>query len=166
MSDPVVGRPIGADLTNTAPDTAHLHGLVDRGRERRAVVDLPIDEATTVGAVPRYFSTDTITEDGDGIDLRIAAASGHLATAVLPKSGGWPTDVFSFDFDVVRNVWAYRAGKLLVRQVTPPDPAGRPTKDRYHGTRSTVRHVCSRRGASSPVRTIGCWSHSGVVRPA
>jgi hypothetical protein len=59
------------------------------------VVDLPIDEATPVGAVPRYFSTDTITEDGDGLDLRIAAASGHLATAVILKSGGWPADVFS-----------------------------------------------------------------------
>jgi len=133
---------VAADLTNTAPDTPHLHDLVDRSRERRAVVDLPIDEATPVGAVPRYFSTDTIA-DRCGV-----GPPGHR---------GDPQE---------RNVQVYRADKLLVRQMTPPDPAGRPTKDRYHGTRSTVRHVCSRRGASSPVRTIGCWSRSGVVRPA
>ena len=120
---------VAAELTNTAPDVGHLPGLVSRVRELRAATGLPADEATTVSADAGYFSADNIAEDGDGIDLLIAAGRDAPATAAVPKGGVWPADVFGFD--AARDAWVCPAGKLLVRQVTPPGACGRPAKDRY-----------------------------------
>ncbi len=64
---------IAAALTNTAPDVGHLPDLVDGVRKLRDHAGRPPDDATTVSADAGYFSTDTIAEDGDGIDLLIAA---------------------------------------------------------------------------------------------
>ena len=128
--DAASGIIVGADLTNTAPDTGHLPALVRQIRGLRARASLPDDEATTVSADAGYFSTDNIAEEGDGIDLLIAAGRDDPATAAVPKGGVWPADVFGFD--ATRDVWVCPAGKLLVRQVTPPGAPGRPAKDRYH----------------------------------
>ncbi len=127
--DAASGIIVAADLTTTAPDVGHLPELVGRVRRLRALANLPDDEVTTVSADAGYFSTDNIAEDGDGIDLLIAAGRDDPATAAVPKGGLWPADVFGFD--AARDVWVCPAGKLLVRQVTPPGASGRPAKDRY-----------------------------------
>lgn len=128
--DATSGIVVAADLTNTAPDVAHLPDLVQRVRGLRAVIDLPDEEATTVSADAGYFSAENIAEDGNGIDLLIAAGRDDPATAAVPKGGVWPADVFGFD--AARDVWVCPAGRALVRQVTPPGARGRPAKDRYH----------------------------------
>jgi transposase len=128
--DAASGVIVAAELTNTAPDVGHLPGLVGRVRELRAVVALPTDDATTVSADAGYFSTDNIAEDGDGIDLLIAAGRDDPATAAVPEGGVWPVDVFGYD--AAGDVWVCPAGKLLTRQRTPLGARGRPAKDRYH----------------------------------
>jgi Transposase DDE domain len=127
--DAASGSSVGADLTNTAPDGGHQPELVRQIRGLRARANLPAAEATTVSADAGSFSTDNIAEDGDGIDLLIAAGRDDPATAAVPKRGVGPADVFGFD--VARDVWVCPAGKVLARQVTPPGAAGRPAKDRY-----------------------------------
>jgi transposase len=128
--DATSGIIVAADLTNTAPDVGHLPGLVGRVRELRDVAGRQGTEATIVSADAGYFSKENIAEDGDGIDLLIAAGRDDPASAAVPKSGVWPVDVFGYD--AARDVWVCPAGKLLARQLTPPGAAGRPAKDRYH----------------------------------
>ena len=127
--DAASGIIVGADLTNTAPDVGHLPAVVRRVRELRAVATLPDNEATTVSADAGYFSTDNIAEDGDGIDLLIAAGRDDPAMAAVPNGSVWPADVFGFD--AAHDVWVCPMGKHLTRQVTPPGASGRPAKDRY-----------------------------------
>jgi transposase len=127
--DAASGIIVGADLTNTAPDNGHLPELVRRIRALRALANLPNAAATTVSADAGYFSTNNIAEDGNGIDLLIAAGRDDPATAAVRKGGVWPADVFGFD--VAGDVWVCPAGKLLTRQLTPPGATGRPAKDRY-----------------------------------
>jgi hypothetical protein len=98
-------------------------------RELRAVGGRPPDAATTVSADAGYFSAANIAEDGDGIDLLIAAGRDDPAAVAVPKDGGWPVDVFGFD--AARDVWVCPAGKLLTRQLPAPGARGRPAKDRY-----------------------------------
>jgi transposase len=127
--DAASGIIVAADLTNTVPDVGHLPSLVGRVRDLRTAASRPDADATIISADAGYFSTDNIAEDGNGIDLLIAAGRDDPATAAVPKDGVWPVDVFGFD--VVRDVWVCPAGKLLTRQVTPPGATGRPAKDRY-----------------------------------
>lgn len=127
--DAASGIILAADLTNTPPDVGHLPDLVGRVRELRAATGRPKAEATTVSADAGYFSTANITEDGDGIDLLIAAGRADPATAAVAKGGVWPADVFGFD--AARDVWVCPAGKLLTHQVPVPGARGRPAKDRY-----------------------------------
>ena len=127
--DAAGGIIVMADLTKTAPDVGHLPALVGRVRELRAVDGRPPDDATTVSADAGYFSAANIAEDGDGIDLLIAAGRDDPAAMAVPKDGGWPVDVFGFD--AVRDVWVCPAGKLLTRQLPSPGARGRPAKDRY-----------------------------------
>jgi transposase len=128
--DAASGIIVAADLTNTAPDVGHLPGLVGRVRALRDVADRSNAEATIVSADAGYFSRENIVEDGDGIDLLIAAGRADPATAAIPTGAVWPVDVFGFD--PARDVWVCPASKLLARQRTPPGAAGRPAKDRYH----------------------------------
>ncbi len=127
--DATSGIIVAADLTNTAPDVGHLPGLVERVRDLRDMIDRQGAAATIVSADAGYFSTSNIAEDGDGIDLLIAAGRDDPATAAIPKGGVWPAD--RFGYDAARDVWVCPAGQLLGRQVTPPGAAGRPAKDRY-----------------------------------
>ena len=127
--DAADGIIVAADLTNAAPDVGHLPALVGRVRELRALAGTPDAVRTTVSADAGYFSTDNIAEDGDGIDLLIAAGRDDPATATLPAGSTWPADVFGFD--AAGDVWICPAGHRLARQVTPPGARGRPAKDRY-----------------------------------
>jgi transposase len=119
---------VAAALTNTAPDTGHLPGLVAEVRALRAAADRPVTEPTTVSADAGYFSTDNIAEDGEGIDLLIAAGrSDPAASAALGQR--YTADVFAYD--TARDVWLCPADKTLERQVSAPGATGRPSKHRY-----------------------------------
>jgi transposase len=119
---------VAAALTNTAPDMGHLPGLVGEIRALRAGADLPATAPTTVSADAGYFSGDNIAEDGEGIDLLIAAGRSDPAASATPGQR-YTADVFAYD--AARDVWLCPADKVLARQVTPLGATGRPSKHRY-----------------------------------
>jgi transposase len=118
---------VAADLTNVAPDVGHLPGLVAPVRALREVAEIPEEAPTTASADAGYFSGENAAEDGDGLDLLIAA--GRDDPAARSRAGIWSADCFGYDPG--RDVWACPADKLLQRQVTPPGATGRPSKHRY-----------------------------------
>jgi hypothetical protein len=119
---------VAADLTNVAPDVGHLPGLVARVRALREVAEIAETAPTTASADAGYFSGENAAEDGDGLDLLIAAGRDDPAAAA-PRSGVWTVEQFGYDAD--RDIWVCPAGQLLVRQVTPPGATGRPSQHRY-----------------------------------
>ena len=119
---------VAAALTNSAPDTGHLPGLVADIRALREVADVPGTEPTTVSADAGYFSGDNIAEDGEGIDLLIAAGRTDPA-ASAPPGQRYTAEVFAYD--AARDVWLCPAAKVLERQVTATGATGRPSKHRY-----------------------------------
>ncbi|CAA9580819.1 MAG: Mobile element protein [uncultured Thermomicrobiales bacterium] len=119
---------VAADLTNVAPDVGHLPGLVARVRALRAVAEIPEAAPTTASADAGYFSADNAAEDGDGLDLLIAAGRDDPAAA-RSTAGVYPADCFGYDAG--RDVWVCPADRPLVRQVTAPGTRGRPSKHRY-----------------------------------
>jgi transposase len=119
---------VAAELTNVAADMGHLPALVADVRTLRVLADVPGTEPTTVSADAGYFSGDNIAEDGDGIDLLIAAGRSDPAASALPGQR-FTADVFAYD--VGRDVWLCPADKVLERQVTPAGATGRPSKHRY-----------------------------------
>jgi transposase len=119
---------VAAALTNTAPDTGHLPALVAEVRALREAADKPVTALTTVSADAGYFSTDNIAEDGDGIDLLIAAGRSDPAASAT-RGQRYTADVFAYD--AARDVWLCPADKALERQVTAPGATGRPSKHRY-----------------------------------
>jgi len=122
---------VAAALTNVAPDVGHLPALAGEVRALRAVVEAPDDDPTTLSADAGYFSGENVAEDGDGLDLLIAAGRDDPASAAS-RSGIWSAECFGYD--ATRDVWVCPADKLLVRQVTPPGATGRPSKHRYLAT--------------------------------
>jgi hypothetical protein len=119
---------VAAGLTNVAPDVGHLPALVAEVRALRDVAELPGNCLTTVSADAGYFSGENAGEDGDGLDLLIAAGRDDPATAAS-RSGIWSVECFGYD--AARDVWVCPAAKLLVRQVTPSGATGRPSTHRY-----------------------------------
>jgi transposase len=119
---------VAAALTNTAPDTGHLPGLIADIRAVRARRVRQGAEPTTVSADAGYFSSDNIAQDGEGIDLLIAAGRSDPATSA-PPGQRYTADVFAYDG--TRDVWLCPADKILERQVTAPGATGRPSKHRY-----------------------------------
>ena len=122
------GISVAAALTNTAPDIGQLPALVAAVRALREAADRPVTEPTTVSADAGYFSTDNIAEDGDGIDLLIAAGRSDPAASAAPGQR-YTADVFAYD--AARDVWLCPADKTLARQVTASGATGRPSKHRY-----------------------------------
>jgi transposase len=126
--DGASGVIVAAALTNIAPDVGHLPALLARVRAVRDRVGSVAEGPTTVSADAGYFSRDNVAEDGNGIDLLIAAGRDDPAAAGS-KTGVYPADCFGYDAE--RDVWICPADKLLARQVTPPGATGRPSKHRY-----------------------------------
>src|SRR5215216_4604644 len=118
---------VAADLTNVAPDVGHLPGLVARVRALREAAGLPEQARTTASADAGYFSGEHAAQDGDGLDLLIAAGRDDPAAA-RSTPGVYSADCFGYDAG--RDVWLCPADKLLVRQVTAPGTRGRPSKHR------------------------------------
>jgi transposase len=119
---------VAAALTNSAPDMSHLPGLVADIRALRATAHHPDTESTTVSADAGYFSTDNISEDGDGIDLLIAAGRTDPGMSATPDQR-YTADAFAYD--AIQDVWLCPADKVLARQQTTLGATGRPSKHRY-----------------------------------
>ena len=119
---------VAADLTNAAPDGGHLPALVARVRALRDVAEIAAETPTTASADAGYFSGENAAEDGDGLDLLIAAGRDDPAAA-RSTTGVYSADCFGYDAG--RDLWVCPADKVLVRQVTAPGTRGRPSKHRY-----------------------------------
>src|SRR5829696_2781246 len=119
---------VAATLTNVAPDMGHLPALVGEVRALREAAGLPEQARTTASADAGYFSGEHAAQDGDGLDLLIAAGRDDPAAA-RSTPGVYSADCFGYDAG--RDVWLCPADKLLVRQVTAPGTRGRPSKHRY-----------------------------------
>jgi transposase/IS5 family transposase len=120
---------VAATMTNSAPDTGHLPSMVAAVRALRAVAGKADTDLTTMSADAGYFSTDNIAEDGDGIDLLLAAGRGDALASPPPAGQYYTADRFAYDTE--RDVWLCPAAKVLARQVTPSGATGRPSKHRY-----------------------------------
>ncbi len=119
---------VAAACTNTAPDTGHLPELVTDLRTLREAAALPTTQPTTVSADAGYFSSDNIAQDGEGIDLLIAAGRGERLHRLRP---GQQYTAEAFAYDAARDVWLCPADKVLAPQRTPPGALGRPKQDYY-----------------------------------
>jgi transposase len=118
---------VAATLTNVAPDMGHLPALAAEIRTLRDGVAAPDDRLTTVSADAGYFSSENADEDGDGLDLLIAAGRDDPAAATT-KATVYSID--RFGYDPTRDVWICPADKLL--HLTPPTgQRGRPSTNQY-----------------------------------
>src|SRR6266540_1439267 len=166
--DEASGVIVAAELTNVAPDVGHLPDPVARIRALRAATRPPDAAATTVSADAGYVSADNLAEDGDGIDLLIAASRGDPAAMALPEAGCvWPIDAFGYD--AAREVWICPAGALLLRQVTPTGARGRPAKDRYRADPADcgpgpLRAACLKAGQDRRVLVAQRSRPTGAMR--
>ena len=127
--DEASGVIVAADLTNVGADEGHLPALVGAVRTLRTMAGLDDQAPTTVSADAGYFSHDNAAEDGDGIDLLIAA--GRADPAARAMTGGSRFSFERFGYDAAADEWACPAGKRLRRQVASPGAMGRPTTRRY-----------------------------------
>jgi transposase len=119
---------VAAALTNVTADSQHLPKLVAEVRALRALAGLAATEPTTVSADAGYFSGDNVAEDGQGLDLLIAAGRDD------PAETSRTTEVYAadrFGYDAVQDIWICPAGTSLRPQVTPPGATGRPSQHRY-----------------------------------
>jgi transposase len=128
--DETSGVIVAAALTNVAPDEGHLPALVAQVRTLREQVGLDEGTPTTMSADAGYFSHDNAAEDGDGIDLLLAAGRDDPATR--PMKEGTLFSAEAFGYDTAADEWVCPAGRRLVRHVTPAGTLGRPAKNRYH----------------------------------
>lgn len=128
--DATSGVIVAADLTNVAPDEEHLPALVSQVRTLRATAALDDATPTTVSADAGYFSHANAAEEGDGIDLLIAA--GRDDPAARPSKEGMLFSAEAFGYDPAADAWVCPAGARLTRQATPPGAMGRPGTNRYH----------------------------------
>jgi transposase len=156
--DELNGVIVAAELTNAAPDEGHLPRLVARVRELRAAAG-PRGAAppTTVSADAAYFSRANIAEDGDGIDLLVAAGRDDPAAPATAESAVWPAD--RFGYDAARDAWVCPADRWLEREVTPPGATGRPAQNRYRADAATcaacaLRPRCLRPGEDRRVLVV------------
>jgi transposase len=120
---------VAASMTNLAPDTGHLPAMVAKVRALRTVAGKADTDLTTMSADAGYCSAENIAEDGDGIDLLIAA--GRTASVASPPSPGQYYTADRFAYDAERDVWYCPAEKVLAREEPPAGARCRPSKHRY-----------------------------------
>jgi hypothetical protein len=130
VADEASGVIVAADLTNFAPDEGHLPALVAQVRRLRATVGLNESTPATLSADAGYFSYDNAAEDGEGMDLLIAA--GRADPAARPAKLWTVFSAELFGDEPATDEWVCPGGRHLVRQVTAPGAMGRPAKHRYH----------------------------------
>jgi transposase len=158
---------VAAELTNVAPDEGHLPELVAQVRALRATAGLNGETPTTVSADAGYCSHANAAEDGDGIDLLIAA--GREDPAARPATAGTLFTNEAFGYDPATDTWVCPTGAPLERQVTPPGATGRPAKNRYHAPPTAcaacpLRGRCLRPGEAHRVLVVHRGRGAGALR--
>jgi transposase len=157
---------VAADLTNVVTDTGHLPQLVDHIRGWRRVAGLADEQPTTVSADAGYFSHANAAEDGQGIDLLIAAGRDD------PAERSTAASVFSaeaFGYDAATDTWVCPADKRLAREITLAGTIGRPAKNRYQGDPLTcaacpLRSRCLKPGEDRRVLVVERGHAAGAMR--
>ncbi len=149
--DETSGIIVGADLTNVAPDEGHLPALVTQVRHLRATAGLDDATPTTVSADAGYFSHDNAAEDGEGIDLLIAAGRDDPAARTTADAPRFTIEAFGYD--PTADAWVCPAGTRLRRQVTPSGARGRPTTRRYQADPSDCQACPLRARCLTPAET-------------
>jgi transposase len=165
--DAASGVIVAATLANTVPDTHQLPALVADVRALREAADVPATEPTTVSADAGYFSADNIVQDGDGIDLLIAA--GRKDPEAKPPPAGQTYAADRFAYDAERDVWYCPAEKVLAREETSLGATGRPSKHRYVATDADCagcpfRQCCLKPGEERRVLEAGRRYTTGGMR--
>lgn len=127
--DEACGVIVAADLTNVGPDEGHLPALVGAVRTLRQTTGLDDQSPTTVSADAGYFSHANAAEDGDGIDLLLAAGRVDPAARATTEGARFSFEVFGYD--PAADEWVCPTGTRLRRQGTPPGAMGRPITRRY-----------------------------------
>jgi len=130
-----------AELTNVSADVGQLPAAASDVRALRDVADLPDERPTTLSADAGYFSGENAAEDGDGLDLVIAAGRDDPAAPVAATPTAKVYAIDRFGYDAARDVWVCPAGTLLVRPEPVPGMLGRPSLHRYVAA-STDCAVC------------------------
>lgn len=142
--DETDGVIVAAELTNVAADMPHLPDLVAQVRELRSAAP-PAAAPTTVSTDAGYFSDANAAEDGQGLDLLIAA--GRADPAARPPATGTSFTVEAFGYDTARDVWRCPAAQDLV--LLEPGPRARVAPHRY-GADPTVCAACPLRALCLP----------------
>jgi transposase len=127
--DEANGVIVAADLTNVGPDEGHLPVMVGAVRTLRQTAGVDDQSPTTVSADAGYFSHANAAEDGDGIDLLLAAGRVDPAARATMEGSRFSFEVFGYD--PAADEWVCPAGKRLHRLVPTPGAMGRPTTRRY-----------------------------------
>ena len=126
-----------AELTNVSADVGQLPAAASAVRALRDIADLPDEHLTTMSADAGYFSGENAAEDGDGLDLLIAAGRNDPAGSPAPTDptvAARPAKVYAinlFVYDPERDVWVCPADKVLERPEPVPGAAGHPSHHRY-----------------------------------
>jgi hypothetical protein len=142
---------VAADLTAIGPDVGHPPGLVAQVRALRAATGPSDAPATTASADAGYFSAENIAQDGDGIDLLIAAGRDDPAAPTTSAATVCPIDRFAYD--TARDEWVCPTDKRLGRQGTPPGARGRPSTRRYRADPADCAACPLRRRCLAPGET-------------
>jgi transposase len=149
--DEASGVIVAADLTNVGPDEGHLPTLVGDVRTLRQTAGLDDATPTTVSADAGYFSHDNAAEDGDGIDLLIAAGRDDPATRTTADEPRFTVEAFGYD--PTADAWVCPAGMRLLRQVSTPGVRGRPPTRRYQAAPSDCQACPLRARCLTPAET-------------
>jgi len=149
--DEASGVIVAADLTNVGPDEGHLPALVGAVRTLRQTAGVDDQSPTTVSADAGYFSHANAAEDGDGIDLLIAAGRVDPAARATMEGSRFSFEVFGYD--QAADEWVCPTGKRLRRQVTPPGALGRPTTRRYQADPTDCQACPLRARCLTPAET-------------
>ena len=158
---------VAADLTNVAPDEGHLPGLVATIQALRERVGRAAEERTVVSADAGYFSHANCAQDGNGLDLLIAAGRDDPAEPTTAKPRAFTLE--QFGYDPARDAWQCPAGAWLERQRGPTGGRGRSPTHRYHAAPSQcagcpLRQRCLKPGETHRVVVSWRGTTTGAMR--
>ena len=120
---------VAGDLTNEASDTKHLPKMVAEVRELRNELSITeTDEKTVMTADRGYFSVENIKQEGQGIELLIAASREGKKESTESSNGVYWLE--RFEYLKESDSWRCPGGRPLVREKKQA-LNGRPLLRRY-----------------------------------
>jgi hypothetical protein len=106
---------VAGDLTNDASDTRHLPAMLEEVRKLRDELSVSeTDEMTVMTADRGYFSVENIKQEGQGIELLIAAGREGKEESAEVKDGLYWLE--RFEYIKGSDSWRCPGGRLLVRE--------------------------------------------------